>query len=154
MNPGLSERREHLKAGITDRMQDVYINMTESAAKYIKTIYILRKQTDSVHSVHIAKELGVTKASVSIAMSNLRREGMIMMKENGEIMLTSKGDQTAKELYERHMLLSDFLKKVAGVDEATALRDADKMERFVSLSTYEGIKEFTKRYQGFCVATQ
>ena len=46
MNPGLSERREHLKAGITDRMQEVYINMTESAAKYIKTIYILRKQTD------------------------------------------------------------------------------------------------------------
>ncbi|MCR5283553.1 MAG: metal-dependent transcriptional regulator [Lachnospiraceae bacterium] len=119
--------------------------MNESAAKYIKAIYALKQRCDCVRSVDVARELGVTKASVSIAMANLRKSKMIEMKESGEIMLTQDGETIAVDIYERSRILSDFLRRIAGVDEATAIRDAGKMERFMSRATYEGIKRFIKK---------
>ena len=48
--------------------------MNESAEDYIKTIYILKKDCGTVRSVDIAREMGFSRASVSIAMTNLRKK--------------------------------------------------------------------------------
>ena len=65
--------------------------MNKSAEDYIKTIYLLKERQGCVRSVDIAREMSFSKASVSIAMSNLRKNNIIRMKENGEIELTPEG---------------------------------------------------------------
>ena len=118
--------------------------MNRSAEDYIKTIYTLKMKHGCVHSVDVAHELGFSKASVSVAMANLREKNIIEMKKNGEIEFTENGNKLAAVIYERHSILSGFLQKVAGVDEKTASADACRIEHFISDSTYSGIKKFVR----------
>ncbi len=116
--------------------------MNKSAKDYIKTIYSLKNRHKCVHSVDVANEMGFSKASVSVAMANLRKNDIIEMKKGGEIDFTVNGKRIADDIYERHMILSKFLQAVAGVDQTTAEGDADIMEHYISESTYNGIRRF------------
>ena len=116
--------------------------MNKSAEDYIKTIYLLKERLGCVRSVDVAKEMSFSKASVSVAMSNLRKKNIIKMKKNGEIELTPEGIRAAREICEKHSTLSDFLRTVAKVDEKTAKEDARWIGHYLSPSTYEGIKRY------------
>ncbi|MCR4657744.1 MAG: metal-dependent transcriptional regulator [Lachnospiraceae bacterium] len=121
--------------------------MNKSAEDYIKTIYLLTERLGRVRSVDIAREMSFSKASVSVAMSNLRKENIIRMKKNGEIELTPEGIKEAREICEKHSTLSDFLKTVANVDEKTAKEDAHLIGHYLSPSTYAGIKRYIQSLQ-------
>ena len=116
--------------------------MNKTSEDYIKNIYLLKRKKERLHSVDIAHELGVSRASVSRAMTNLRRENIIIMKEDGEIEFTIKGQKIAEVLFDRYTTLCGFLQDVAGVDEKTAKEDAFKIEHHISDVTYAGIKQF------------
>jgi len=118
--------------------------MNKSAEDYLKTIYILKGKVESLHSVDVARELGFSKPSVSSAMANLKKEGYIAIKKDGEIELTKKGLKAAKDIYDRYVMLCGFLKDVAGVDETIAKEDACKMEHCISEETRDGIKRFVE----------
>ena len=116
--------------------------MNKSAEDYIKTIYLLEERIGCVRSVDIAREMSFSKASVSVAMSNLRKKNIISTKKNGEIELTPEGIKAAREICDRHSTLSDFLKTVANVDDKTAKEDARWVGHYLSPSTYAGIKRY------------
>ncbi|HHT64992.1 MAG: metal-dependent transcriptional regulator [Caldicoprobacterales bacterium] len=116
----------------------------ESAENYLETILILKKKNDTVRSIDIVNELEYTKASVSIAMKNLREKGYIVMDDNGYIQLTAKGQEIAETIYERHRLLSNWL-IMLGVDEKTATEDACRIEHVISQETFEAIKKHVNR---------
>jgi len=119
--------------------------MNESAEDYIKTIYILKKDCGTVRSVDIAREMGFSRASVSIAMTNLRKKNLIVMEKNGTIEFTEAGRKLAEDIYEKYSMLIVFLQSVAGVDEKTAKEDACKMEHCLSKLTYDGICRYVKK---------
>ena len=79
----------------------------ESREDYLETILLLQKKYGRVRSIDIANELNFTKASVSIAMKNLRETEYISMADNGYITLTPSGLQRAESVLERHTVLSD-----------------------------------------------
>lgn len=111
----------------------------ESAENYLETILILSKKGNPVRSVDIASELDYTKPSVSVAMKNLRMSGHIAMDADGFITLTESGRSIAETMYERHMLISDWL-VFLGVDEKIAAEDACRMEHVMSRQSFEAIK--------------
>ncbi len=119
--------------------------MNESAEDYIKTIYILKRKNGDVRSVDVARELGFSRASVSIAMSNLRNKDIIVMEKDGTIEFTENGKKIAEEIYEKYSRLISYLQNVAGVDEKTAMEDACKIEHCLSDPTYEGIRRYIRR---------
>ncbi|MCR5831309.1 MAG: metal-dependent transcriptional regulator [Lachnospiraceae bacterium] len=121
--------------------------INKSAEDYIKTIYLLEDRIGCVRSVDIAREMSYSKASVSVAMSNLRRNNIISMKKNGQIKLTREGIKAAREICEKHSTLSVFLKTVANVDEKTAKEDACWIGHYLSPSTYAGIKKYIQSLQ-------
>jgi Mn-dependent DtxR family transcriptional regulator len=121
--------------------------MNKSAEDYIKTIYLLKERLGCVHSVDVAREMSFSKASVSVAMSNLRKKNIIRMRKNGEIELTQEGIMAAREICEKHSTLSDFLRTVAKVDEKTAKEDARWIGHYLSPSTYAGIKKYIQSLQ-------
>ena len=120
------------------------MQIRESAENYLETILILsqRKGKGEVRSIDIVNELEFSKPSVSVAMKNLRENGYITVDKNGYIRLTDKGLEIAEKMYERHMLLSQWLIKL-GVDEKVAVEDACRMEHVISAESFAAIKKHT-----------
>ncbi len=117
----------------------------ESSEDYLETILILSDKKPVVRSVDIANELGFKKSSVSVAMKNLREKGHITVTDEGYIYLTESGRKIAEMIYERHILLSEWLIKL-GVSKETALDDACKIEHDLSAESFKAIKEFINRH--------
>ena len=53
------------------------MELGKSKEDYLKTIYILQLKSSNVHSVNIAEYMGVSKASVSVAMKQLRSKNLL-----------------------------------------------------------------------------
>lgn len=113
----------------------------ESAEMYLETIYVLSKKTGTVRSIDIAEHMGFSKPSVSRAVGLLKKGGYIEMANGGLITLTELGINTAKNIFERHTVLSEFLALI-GVDDQIAATDACKIEHVVSNETIIAIKNF------------
>ena len=112
----------------------------ESAENYLETIFILSLCGEPVRSIDIASALDYAKPSVSVAMKNLRNSGYIVMDTDGFITLTESGHAIASSMYERHMMISDWLIHL-GVPKDVALQDACKMEHAMSEESFKAIKQ-------------
>ncbi len=112
----------------------------ESMEDYLETILMLSQKNGKVRSIDIVSELGYTKASVSVAMKNLREKCFITMDEVGYISLTGEGKTIAEKILERHTLLSNWLIKL-GVSETTAKEDACRIEHDISEETFNILKK-------------
>ena len=121
--------------------------MYESGEDYIETIYRLKKKNGSVRSVDVARELGYSRPSISRAVSILKKDGYIIVDEDGSLELTDKGKRKATGVYDRHRTLTKFLMKTANVSEKTAEADACRVEHIISESTFRGIKKFMKNLE-------
>ncbi len=112
--------------------------LTTSYEDYIEAIYDLAvKSGGSVRSVDVAKEIGVSKASVARAIKNLRESGYIEQEHYGEIYLTDKGREYGKNMLSRHQVLRAFLIDILGVDERIANDEACEIEHTISQSTMD-----------------
>ena len=111
----------------------------ESAENYLETILVLSQDGNQVRSIDVVNELEYSKPSVSVAMKNLREKGYISIDSDGYITLTENGLKIAQSIYERHMLISDWLIYL-GVDKKTAVNDACQMEHAMSETSFSAIK--------------
>lgn len=119
--------------------------MKESGENYLETILILREKTGNVRSVDIASELGYSKPSVSRAMGILRKDGLIETDRKGSITLTEKGMEKAAAIYERHLVIAEFLMLSLGVEKERAVSDACRIEHVISGEVFERMKCFVNR---------
>lgn len=113
----------------------------ESMEDYLESILILSRTYNYIRSVDIANHMNYTKASVSVAMKNLRERGYIEVDPNGFITLSSAGTERALEILERHTVLSEWLIRI-GVSPEIAQEDACRMEHDLSRESFEAIKQF------------
>ena len=120
--------------------------MLESAENYLETVLVLGQSGKRVRSIDIANELCVSKPSVSIAMKGLREKGLIETSSDGIIYLTAEGQQIAESMFERHMLISDWLIYL-GVDEKTAVTDACRIEHALSEESFLAIKKHIENWK-------
>lgn len=117
----------------------------ESGEDYLETILMLQNKNGSVRSIDIARELGYTKASISRAMSILKKSEYITMDGSGQIEFTAKGLNKAKEVYERHQIITTYLIKALGITEETASNDACRIEHIISEESFEKIKLYVNK---------
>ncbi|MBQ5883267.1 MAG: metal-dependent transcriptional regulator [Clostridia bacterium] len=114
--------------------------LKESGEMYLETIYVLNKKSDSVRSIDVCEYMGYSKPSVSRAVGLLKNNGFINVSKEGYLPLTKSGEETAKKLFERHTIISEFLMSL-GVDEETATEDACRIEHVISDESFEAIKK-------------
>ena len=119
----------------------------ESAENYLETILVLQKRNGNVRSIDIANELEFSKPSVSVAMKNLRNNGYITVDDAGSIRLLPEGERIAREIYEKHMMLTRCLTAI-GVPEDIAAEDACRIEHVISRESFDAIKAFVDRREG------
>jgi|LSQX01.2.fsa_nt_gb Mn-dependent DtxR family transcriptional regulator len=117
------------------------ITLTKSIEDYLEAILIIEKRDQKVKSVEIAKYLGVSKPGVNKAMNVLKENNLIEKADYGEITLTKKGREIAGKIYEKHLLIKDFLIKL-GVSKESAEKDCCKIEHVLSEETLEQIRKF------------
>ena len=114
--------------------------MGESAENYIETIFVLSRKKNAVRSVDIATELGYSKPSVCVAMRNLREKGYISTDGDGLITLTESGINIAKNIYQRHETITNWLIRI-GVSSDQAAIDACRIEHVISRESFECLKK-------------
>ena len=103
------------------------MKVQESAENYLETILILKQRLGQVRSIDIVNELNFSKPSVSIAMKKLRENNMIEMDSDGMISLLPEGQRIASTIYERHVLLTEYLTNL-GVDPIISEESFDKIK--------------------------
>lgn len=115
----------------------------ESGEDYLETILILKKRNGNVRSIDIAREMDLSKPSVSRAVGILKNKGFIVVDEDGAIHFTDEGSKIAKRIYDRHRVLTEALMAL-GVDEKTASEDACRIEHDISEKSFNKIKHYVK----------
>ncbi|MEG1050219.1 MAG: metal-dependent transcriptional regulator, partial [Oscillospiraceae bacterium] len=94
-----------------------------SREDYLENILVLTKDGGTVRGIDIAKKMGYSKPSVSIAMKKLDSERFIKVDKDGLISLTEKGLSRAQKIYEKHLMLTVILMEL-GVEQSIAVKDA------------------------------
>ena len=115
------------------------MSLHQSGEDYLEAILVLREKNGVVHSIDVAQHMGYSKPSVSRAVSLLKGEGYLTMEKDGRLELTETGVEVAREIYERHSFLKQWLIHL-GVSAEIAEEDACKIEHNISDETFRCLK--------------
>ena len=112
--------------------------LRESGEDYLESIYVLSQRQGIVRSIDVAEYLGVTKASVSKAMTTLENNGYVEMGKR-DVHLTERGLEVARQMWERHCFFVRLLEE-AGVSADVAAQEGCHMEHCLSEESFEKLK--------------
>ncbi len=123
--------------------------MRKSGEDYLEAILVISRESFSpkVRTTDIARHLGVSKPSVSRAMSILKADGYIEQENYGDIVLTEKGQEIAESVYNRHTMLTFFFRDILKVSQDVAEHDACLIEHDISVESMEKLSEFVESYR-------
>lgn len=119
------------KNGLSANMED-----------YLETIYFQDLEGHPAKVKNIADSMGVSKPSVTEALSVLQDRGLVLHQKYGDIELTEKGRREADRIYRKHKMFQQLFEEVLGVPSEQAEDDACKVEHLVSETTVERVKLF------------
>ena len=110
----------------------------------MKVIYRLRET--KVRGVDIARELGLKKPTVSVALKRMEDMSLVAFDQDRGVVLTEAGENLAREVTGRYDIIYGFLLDI-GVDEQTAHEDACYMEHGISESSLEALQKLRQDLQ-------
>ena len=116
-----------------------FIKHSQSEEDYLESILLIAQTNPVVHRIDVARKMNVSQAAVNKAVKILLEKGFV--DEDGKhLVLTPLGKDYAKEIFQKHCLIRDFLISL-GVSKQTAEEDACRMEHLVSDETFQKMKE-------------
>lgn len=116
--------------------------LTHSMAHYLLTIHKLKEEKGYARVTDIAKELGLTKGSVSTALNNLKKKNLVEEDENKFLSLSSVGHDEVHHMLSIRTLMFYFLKDILDVDAETAHKDSCLVEHLLSEVTRKNLFAF------------
>ncbi|MBR4457458.1 MAG: MarR family transcriptional regulator [Clostridia bacterium] len=114
--------------------------MKSSLDRYLYAIRMLKERYHCVRAVDAAHFLGFSKASVSIALRQMREQGLIEVEPDGNICFTAEGKKRADHLTARVVFFHQILTG-AGVEPSLALKDAVSFSWEMSETSYEAFRK-------------
>jgi Mn-dependent DtxR family transcriptional regulator len=124
------EQRTIQKEQQTDRMED-----------YLEVIYELITKKGYATQIDISESLNVSLPSVTKMLQRLDESKYLKYEKYRGINLTEEGIEVAKNIHEKHTILSEFFKMI-GVDEDIANIDAEGIEHHIHAQTLKKLREF------------
>lgn len=119
--------------------------LSHSMVHYLLTIHKLKEGKGYARVTDIAKDLGLTKGSVSTAVNNLKKRNLVMEEEDSKfLLLTDDGHKEVHRILSSRTLLFYFLRDFVGVSEEVAENDACQMEHLMSPETAKKFFDFMK----------
>ncbi|MBT7392399.1 metal-dependent transcriptional regulator, partial [archaeon] len=113
--------------------------MNITIENYLQTMYYLfEKDTNKgIKSIDIAKELKISRPSVSAMVKKLAKEGYLIADKYSKIFLTELGKKEARKLMHKHRVIEVFLVDVLGHDISRVHEEAHKLEHAFSDESIE-----------------
>lgn len=124
------------------------MSSNESMEMYLETILIFEKRSGHAHVTDIAKEMNVSKPSVTKATKYLREKGLVDKEPYGSVVLTEKGREIAERVYRNHNLILRFLGESLNMKHEDADKDACRIEHVISEKMIEAIEEYLEKNKG------
>lgn len=109
---------------------------------YLRRIHCLN-QKKPVRAAELARDLGVSRATVCVFIKQLQEEGYVSVGERHILTLTPKGAEIAESICQRLDTVQCLLESL-GVPEEIAAQDALKIERELSQQSYQAFCQFRK----------
>ena len=110
---------------------------------YLEAIYIADINKTQLKGAELARNLNISRASVSEALAKLVSKDLIKYESYGNIKLTSKGKSEAVRVFHKHNVLKEFFEKILFVDPEEAEEIGCKTEHIVSKQVLEKIRQYT-----------
>jgi DtxR family Mn-dependent transcriptional regulator len=130
---------------IKDPNDNQEADLSHSMVHYLLTIHKLKENRGFARVTDIAKDLDLTKGSVSTMLNNLKKKNLIQEEDECKfVVLTDAGHEEVHRILSSRTLLFYFLKDFVGVDEKTAEHDSCQMEHLMSPQTSEKFFTFMK----------
>lgn len=135
-----------------DNSKDSHENdLSHSMVHYLLTIHKLKENRGFARVTDIAKDLALTKGSVSTMLNNLKKKGLIQEEDECKfVILTELGHEEVHRILSSRTLLYYFLRDFVGVDDETAKYDSCQMEHLMSPQTSERFFHFMKTLACSC----
>jgi len=108
------------------------VETTRAVQKYLKTVYALKTQEQTVVSARLAQRLGVSAPSVSAMVKRLESGGLVEHLPSGELALTDAGEAEALRIVRRHRVIETFLHRWLDVPWDELHDEAEILEHAVS----------------------
>jgi Mn-dependent DtxR family transcriptional regulator len=109
---------------------------------YLERILELINTKGYARVVDIAGSLSISQASVTNMVQKLDADGLLKYEKYRGLVLTTAGEELARNITHRHQLLTDFL-QLLGLDAQTIHHDVEGMEHHVSPATVHAIESLT-----------
>lgn len=135
----------------TDKNHIHESDLSHSMTHYLLTIHKLKEEKGYARVTDIAKELNLTKGSVSTAIGNLKKRGLVTEEEDSKfLVLTEVGHDEVHKILSSRTLMFYFLRDFVGVSEDTADKDSCMMEHLMSKESLERLFVFMKNLACSC----
>ena len=118
--------------------------ITHSAAHHLMAIDDLINKLGYARVSDIARQLGITRGSVSISLRPLKAAGLVDQDENRHLRLSQRGQALVAAIKTKHHLVTRLLTEVLGVAPTQAEVDACKLEHLLSNETARQVLSFLR----------
>lgn len=118
--------------------------LSASLEDYLEVIYNSIKYKEAVRAVDIARELNVSRASVTEALNKLAHKGLINYGRYQTITITDMGLKVAQDVVNRHSSLSFFFENILGANRHEAEENACRIEHIISAELLDRIESYVK----------
>lgn len=108
---------------------------------YLQAIYNMRREGKVVIGARLSEKLAVAGPTVWAAVQRMQRDGLAVLNERKEIVLTSAGLEAAASIIRRHRLTERLLTDILGLEWAEAHEEAHLIEHAVSPRVEQRIRE-------------
>ncbi len=106
--------------------------ITISKEDYLKAIAEAEAEGQTVIPATLAHWLSVTRPAVTFALKRLTKDGLVVVKGDGTLRLTSQGREIAERTMIRHHLIERMLTEIFGMAWYEVHDEAERLEHAVS----------------------
>ena len=106
--------------------------ITISKEDYLKAIAEAEGEGQTVIAATLSHWLSVTRPAVTFALKRLKKDGLVSVKADGHIQLTTQGRQIAERTIFRHHLIERMLAEIFGMAWYEVHEEAERLEHAVS----------------------
>ncbi len=109
--------------------------LTHSAAHHLLATGESIEQRGYARVADIARNLGITRGSVSVAMQSLKAAGYVEQDESHFFTLTDKGRSAIASIRARHKVVEQFLTEILGLSQEQSHRESCRLEYLIEAPT-------------------
>lgn len=119
------------------------MSLSARVEDYLEAVLEIEMSGEIATVTQLAKNLGVTKATVTAALKKMKSSGLLEHEHYGDVMLTSVGREKALAVYRRHEFLTDFFVRILGFSRERAQKVSCVMEHEIDENTERRLAAFT-----------